>query len=227
MITLITIIGLVILFYIFRQRIIKYVIPNFSFRYRTKKKPIIILILILIPIVVYFIIAIDRQLYYYGKNDWEIYGTIPFKTVPNYLGYDRGNYGFVLESEGGVAGLGIGKGAKYWTSDVEINEIIKYGYNKEKLVALVNDSLGKEYYVIFIKSPDIQSKQDLKIDVLNKDAFIDNNTLKWINIKGVSTEKMEIARNYLELFFITLIFILIYYTIRRKKDSNNSLKKNH
>lgn len=179
-----------------------------------KRTILIMAALIAIALTAAFII--DSKLYYYGKNEWGIHDKLPFTITPQYWGYDYGNLGFVLLRDDEAF---IAHGLKYWTSDVQVNEIIKYGFNKEKLVTLVNDSVGKEYYIECLKNNDIQSKQDLKITVIAKDSFIDNELLKWVDIKSVSTERMEIARNYLEIFVIILLFITVYYMVKQRKGS--------
>lgn len=162
-------------------------------------------------------VVIDSKLFFYGKNEWGIHDKLPFKTMPQYWGYNRGNLGFVLVDEAEMTF--IAKGSKYWSSDIEINEIIKYGFNKEKLVALVSDSLGKQYYVVCKKNPDVYSKQHLTINVVPKDSFINNEPIKWIDIKNVSTERMELAKNCLKIFLIFLISITIYYLLKNRKDA--------
>ncbi len=214
MILIIEIIILIIIYLLFKK-FIKFAVPSLRVPSETKKV-IIILILIIILISLYFLIKIDKQLYYYGKSDLGLNKELPFKIVPQYWGYDRGNYGFVLESKDGLAG--IGQGAKYWTSDVEVNEIIGYGFNKEKLLALVNDSLGKEYYVVFEKKTDTHLKQALEITVLPKQEFASKEQFKWIKIKNNSFAKMEEVRNYLELFLIFLALIAIYILLKNRKN---------
>ena len=167
-------------------------------------KMVIIVALGLITITAYLIITLDKQLYYYGKNDWCIHDKLPFKIAPQYWGYDMGSLGFVLEKNNETL---ISKGKISKLPDAEINEIIKYGFNKEKLVALVNDSGGKKFYVVCIKNPNIYSKQDFTIDVVPQESFINNDPLKWIDIENVSTKQMELVRNYLEIFLLFLIFI--------------------
>lgn len=172
-------------------------------------------VLIAIASITTFII--DGKLYYYGKNEWGIHDKLPFKIIPEYWGYDRGMLGFVLTQNDGTL---IAPGNKYWDyPNISISEVIKYGFNKEKIVTLINDSLGKEYYVVCTKNNDIHSKQELKITVVAKTDFINNEQLKWINIKNVSTEITELARNYLEILSMLLIFILIYYLLKNRKKT--------
>ena len=117
--------------------------------------------------------------------------------------------GFVLSQNDETL---IAHGNKYWDyPNISVSEVIKYGFNKRKIVTLINDSLGKEYYVVCTKNNDIHSKQDLQITLVGKANFINNEQLKWIDIKNVFSERMELARNYFEILLMLLIFILIYY----------------
>lgn len=179
------------------------------------KRPIFI-IAILIAITLIILFVIDAKLYYYGKNDWEVHDKLPFKIIPKYWGYDYGNLGFVLEENGEAA---IAKGVRYWGyPNIHINEILKYGFNKEKILVLINDSLGKEYYVTFIKDLDLHSHHDSKVAMVPKDSLINKENLKWIDIKNVTTDPIELARNYFEILLLVLIFILTRYLLKQRKN---------
>ena len=164
--------------------------------------------LIVITAIVVFII--DSKLYYHGKNDFGLHKELPFKIVPQYWGYDMGMLDFVLVQSGETV---VAKGMTYWDNpNIKVNEILKYGFNKEKLIALVNDSLSKEYYIVCQKQTDAHSKQELKITVVPKQNFISDEQFKWIEIKNASMGRMEEARNYLEILLI-LMFLIITYNL--------------
>lgn len=170
---------------------------------------LIIVIMLLLLLVGYFMILLDKQLYYFGKNNWGIHDKLLFEITPEYWGYDRGMLGFVLVQDG--TPLIAAKGDAPWSApDIGIKEIIKYGFNKEKLAVLVKDSLGKEYYVECEKQSDTRSKQALKIIVVPKQGFISKEQFKWIEINNNSAGKMEEVRNYLEILLLFLFLIGIY-----------------
>ncbi|MBZ5857190.1 hypothetical protein [Flavihumibacter profundi] len=177
-------------------------------------KKLILVMVALIAIALVTAIAIDSKLYYYGKNAWNIHEKLPLKITPNYLGYGKGNSGFALMDEDEMTL--IARGNKYWSSGIEVNEIIKYGFNKQKLVALVNDSLGNFFYIECSKN-NAHSKQDIKIAVLEKSAFLNSEKIKWIDVKNAPTYAMEITRNYLLIFSIIIFLIVAYFILVRKK----------
>ena len=182
--------------------------------------------LILGLIFIAFITAffIDSRLYYYGKSKWSTYDKLPFKVTPQYWGTDRGMIGFVLSHYDETL---IGKGNKYFDyPKITVSEVIKYGFNEGKIVALVNDSLGKEYYVVCTKNNEINSKQDLKITIVGTADFINNDQLKWIHIKNVTTDKIELARNFSGILLILLIFILIGYSLKKRKETTLAFNTN-
>src|SRR4030043_1306587 len=86
--------------------------------------------------IVYF--ALDRHLYFYGKNDFNFYNRLPLKIKPEYRHeFERGfllrdEFGFSLVSKGVV---------QYWHSDIKltITDIIKYGFNENELVAYIQE----------------------------------------------------------------------------------------
>lgn len=178
-------------------------------------KIIISILVILIVISITIAYNIDSQLYYQGKNDWEIHNKLPFKIKPKFWGYNYGNLGFVLLRDDETL---IANGKKDSKTGFQINEIIKYGFNKDKLVVLVNDSSGNECYIKCIKNKLSQSEQDFQIIIIHKDDSLSSEQFKWINIKNFSTEKMELARSYLEIFVILIFFILIYIIKTKKKS---------
>jgi len=179
-------------------------------------KTIISIIVVLIVISVTIAFNIDSQLYYQGKNDWEIYNKLPFKITPKFWGFNYGNLGFVLLWDDETL---IANGKKDLKTGFQINEIIKYGFNKDKLVALVNDSSGKECYIECVKIKLSQPEEDFQVVFFSKENFLSTEQFKWINIKNFSTEKMELTRNYLEIFVILIFFILIYI-IKIKRNTH-------
>lgn len=176
------------------------------------KKSILIFILSIVPLLLYFIVKLDMDLYYYGKNNYNIHDKLPFNLVPQNLETYKESNGFIIvDARGEYEEIILGNGIVYWNyPNVKINEVLKYGFNKEKLVALVNDSFGKEYYIIFDKSNDKNSKQTSKLTIQKKDEYQYSELLKWTNVKGISTKGKELMRSDLEMVLILLIIILIY-----------------
>ena len=185
-----------------------------------KKLFVTILVLMMACLTVYFIS--DRKLYYYGKSHFNIYEKLPLKIKPQYWGYDMGNLGFVLVDESEMTL--IAQGNKYWTSNIEVEKIIKYGYTAEKLIALVKAKDGKKYFIQCLKNKDTLSAQDMVIRVLEDSAPINPKEYTWIELDEEYFRKTALLRNYSATIFIILTLVFIYRGVKRRKKSimNNS-----
>jgi hypothetical protein len=183
-----------------------------------KKTLVIFLVLIVISLITYF--ALDRQLYYYGKSNFNFYQSLPLKIKPQYWGYDMGNLGFVLVDESAMTLISKGD-CQYLGSDLKftIKQIIKYGYTNERLVAEVKDTLGEKYFIECLKNDDVHSKQNMIINVWQQKIPLNIKEYKWIEIKEAYFEKIERIRNYLVITIVVLLLISAYLvlSLRRKK----------
>lgn len=149
----------------------------------------------------------DRQLYFYGKSDLEIYNPLPIGVKPEYWGYDLGSIGFVLIDDFDF--VVAGKGTKYRNSEVIVDDIIRYGFDKRKIVVKVIDSLGNEH-IIRLQSPD---ESDIEATV---DATVDQSRLTWVEIKGkdTMTRTLEWTRSLIRIGLFILIVVIGVRTIR-------------
>lgn len=167
------------------------------------------ILLVILFAVCFTYFFLDRQLYFYGKNDLKIYQPLPIKVKPEFWGYDKGNLGFVFIDEFDFTV--VANGNRYKSSEVVVNEIIKYGFNEEKLIVLVNDSSGVEHVL------KCESIDESKINV-SVDATADYGELTWIEIKGNDgyVRKIELVRNYTQIAFVILIFVAGYLVVRKR-----------
>lgn len=176
----------------------------------------ILLLITLIFGVAYFML--DRQLYFYGKNDFNFYNLLPLNIVPE----DRPDFegGFVLWDKYGISL--VGKGVKYWNSDIKVGEIVKYSFNNQKLVAHIEDTTGNSYYIELSPNDNQLIKRDINVKVWNSDEVLKSEDFKRINIKGneKKIKKIVLPRNYLMIAFIIMFIISLYKTIK-------SIKKKH
>ena len=165
----------------------------------------IILASIIALVLAYF--YTDRQLYFYGKSDLDVYHPLPINVKPDYWGYDLGNTGFVLIDDFDF--VVAGKGVKYRNSEVVVNEIIKYGFDREKVFALVSDSLDKEHWVR------LQSAGGSDIEA-SVDATVDQRELAWIEIEGkeVDVRMLEWIHSFVRIGLFILIVVIGIKTIR-------------
>ena len=152
--------------------------------------------------------SLDYKLYYYGKSNFTFYPHLPLNIVPEFWGLQNGNLGFVLLDEGGLTL--IANGSKYWSSEVVVDKILKYGFNKNQLIAYIKGKDKNNYYIICLKNNDIYSNQNVKINVSKEIDQFDSANFKWISNDESYFRKMELARNYFVLFSIVIIGILSY-----------------
>lgn len=166
----------------------------------------ILFALLLILGVTYFVI--DRHLSYYGKSDFDVYNLLPLKVNPEYRNEFEG--GFTLWDAYGFSL--VGKGVKFRNSDIEVNEVVKYGFDDERLVVLVEGVGGSRYFVGFKKNEDAQSKQDLDVNIWDTGKSFSSDDYKWIQIQNNDKliRTMELLRNYVMFVAIALFLFLIF-----------------
>jgi hypothetical protein len=180
------------------------------------KKVNILVILILILGTTF--IFLDRQLFYYGKNILNVYHRLPLSIKPEFRNDFEG--GFVLRDKYGFSLVNKGI-CQFVHSDIKftINEIMRYGFMDDKLVAIVKDSDGHIRYIEFLKNIDINSNQDLLVNLYDNGAFMGDENLNWIDINK-DNDRTERRRNIAGLIMIivfTILFIeILKYLVRQK-----------
>lgn len=177
---------------------------------------IIIFALTLILGVLYF--ALDRHLFYYGRNDFGFYRSLPLKVKPVFRYDFEGS--FALEDEFGFRIISTGE-CQYVHSDIklDVKNIIKYGYTKDTLIAFIENVDGKKYYINCFKNINSAIKQDMIINISDERVFNYPEKLEWVEIeKNIKyARKVEILRNYTRFVFITLFLVLIIRIVRSPK----------
>ena len=173
------------------------------------------MILFLFLGVLYF--ALDRQLFYYGKNDFNIYHLLPLNIKPEY----RPDFedGFALYDEYGFTIAAKGNTYKFNDKDIHINAVLKYCFNNEKLNVLVEDVNNKKYYIEFSRSANNLSKKEIVVNVLIDNSFIDSHNFKFVDIKNNDRyiRKIELFRNYTLFINIAFFLYLTYMYIKYRK----------
>ena len=149
---------------------------------------------------------IDGQLFYYGKNNLPIYNPLPFRIAPEFRpDFDGGT---VLWDEHKEAI--VGKGVKYWSSNIIVDELLGYGFKNENLIAQVKDTTGSIYYVEVGPNKNSQSRQKIIIAVWSEAEKPKLDDYKWTEIKGNrKVEKLESYRFCASIIFIFSIIFLI------------------
>lgn len=158
---------------------------------------------------------LDKQLFYYGRNELDVYNLLPLNVVPEYR-YDF-EEGFMLWEEDGMSLAG--KGVQYWDSDVRINKIITYCFNKHDLIVQVEDSRGNRYYFKYERNDDPQVKQDLSIELLNYSA------IEWQNYECININNDEKINTLVQLRSIASLLFVISLTIFGIKCISHFVKK--
>lgn len=173
----------------------------------------IILISLFILGISYFIL--DKQLFYYGKSDLNIYSSLPFKIKPEYRYSFEG--GFVLWDNYDFAIFGQG----VVFDSITIKEVLNYGFNKNSLVAFVKDKNNRLHILKYSSNNDKSSPQDFVVKATTK-MELKNYDYRWIEIadKENYIEKLSLIRNYLLIVVSITFLILIYRSFFRKKRNN-------
>jgi hypothetical protein len=185
-----------------------------------KLKGLIILILLAISTTIY--IVSDSKLYYYGISDFNIEDkTLPLKLKPDFWSSDVSYpiIGFAITDELNM--LVIGKGKKWHQNNkvIETKEIVKYGFDNKSLVAFIEATDNKFYYVEYAKNTDSTSKRELLYTVFPR---IDLEKYKWIDVKTDEKKVSQLAmfRTYSILLFIVPSFIILLGGLILRKAGN-------
>ncbi len=179
-------------------------------------KILIIAVIIIITAIAYY--QLDKQLFYYGRNNLHIYHLLPYNVEPDYQPPFEG--GFALRQEDGFSIAG--KGVSYTVNNkkIWINEVLKYGFHKKNLIAFVTDSNRTEYYVKFNQGHSSSSEINGTIMFDNKEA--NSNQYQWIKIVGNDGYILNLAlwRNCLMFIAISLFLVLIYVLVKHRRKTS-------
>lgn len=205
MTTILIIVTLIVFITIFRSKI-----KRFEKEITRKQLRIIsVSATVLIIVVSTIVMKLDKELYYVGRSILNFDNFLPFdiKPIKNY------NFGssFVLQKSRESL---IGKGVQYRSSDLIVNKILKYGYNKKGVIAVVNDSSGKVFYVLCEKNEQDPEVDDLGIRVISKDSNIVSKGYKWIDPNKPFYENIKLLRNYLIIILLVVVILLFYSTYK-------------
>jgi hypothetical protein len=171
----------------------------------------------LIPILLILVFFIlDRELYFFGKNSFPIYKSLPFEIEPEFR--DRIEGGFCLRDEFGFAL--ISKGECQFVGDkniLVIDKIIKYGYAKQNLVVLISDTNNFNYYIEFFKKN--ENEQKIHAKVTKDTSYSSKIVYKWVFLENKRIDiiyKLQIFIKLILFFYLMLIFVNFVKGINRK-----------
>lgn len=179
----------------------------------------ILILLTLTLAIVYF--TLDRQLSYYGKSDLDIYNILPQKINPEFWGYDIGYRGFVLEDAHGFAVVAKENKFEVDNKTFEVNEVLRYGFDSSKVIAVVNDTKDKKYFIELAEDRDNPLGQDMMINVLDEANGFNTESYKWVEIQGNKKHirRIELFRNYTIIVVFAIVLGIGYQVLRRIKLS--------
>lgn len=182
------------------------------------KRFYILLLLLLMILIGFLFFSVDKKLFYYGKNDLSIYKSLPMDMKPRYR-YDFEG-GFALEDKYNFGLISQGK-CQYANSNsnvvLDIKSILKYGFNQDSLIALVEDQDKTQYYVLCTPNHLPSIKQDIIVDVLKQDSFTNQYTgFIWIDLSQ-KTSNLEFFRNIIVIFSVLIVLLFIFFIKRRPR----------
>ena len=237
-----TVLGLIVMFFLLLIKRVKF--KQFLLQHILCKNKLffIIQIAITITIGVFFLgiiffrdkmLAVDSQLFYYGRNTYKHDLSLPFGMIPEYRGYDMGKPGFVLLDKYEICGR-----AYKIKPGMVIDSFLSYGFKDNLLISLVKATDKQKYYVIFRKilNNDIRPYQGAECiteiqsyESVNLSAKY--NDLTWIDVTDINAIKLlqEERAGYSFYYFfyfliITNISILCALFILWFKRKNNLCK---
>jgi hypothetical protein len=180
----------------------------------------ILFALLIVLVTTYYLL--DRKLFYYGKSDFTSYNLLPLKIVPDYTA--EWEYGFILRDEYGFSIAAKVNSYPFNGKMVYINKVIKYGFSKNQLVAVVSDSSRVIYCLMFAPTPKGRTEFDGVLYSGNKinDFKLD----RWIEIDDTYIGNLSFYRNWAMIFSLFLTAVVLYRLIKSIfKKSNQSLTK--
>ncbi|MFO7575032.1 MAG: hypothetical protein R6W67_07725 [Bacteroidales bacterium] len=178
----------------------------------------ILLVLTLVLGVVYFIL--DRQLFYYGRNDFNLYHLLPLNVVPEQRPDFEGGFG--LKDDYGFTIAAKGNTYKFNGKDILINEVVNYYFNTDRVIAQVVDVNNESYYVELSGNRDGLTKQDIMAKVWSERDAINLNGFRCVGIKEREKHigRLVLPRNFAMFAVIALFIVLIYKTVRLLRKSS-------
>ncbi|WP_408030143.1 hypothetical protein [Tenacibaculum xiamenense] len=170
----------------------------------------IILLLILLFLTSAYL-TLDKHLYFYGKNDIDVYNFLPFKIKPDFktqfiidetLNFEKN---FRLRDEHGFS-IVAPKMVYIVDKKVEVSKIIKYCFNEKNIFVVIRDFQEKLKYIFF----------ELKKDYFNVNIKDDISKDEWRGLQCILIENnseqiktIEELRNAIYLPFLIFMFLFL------------------
>lgn len=163
-------------------------------------------IILFVLVVVYF--GLDQQVYYYGRNDWDFYHSLPFKVTPKFR-YDFEG-GFILEDRDEFTLFG--QGVRYESFTIE--KVEEYGFDKNSITAIVTDSSGRQQVYEFFEDHLSLSGYEVK----NVGLRQTNKNYHWVNLNSDKfVENYLMLRRAIRIMMVILIGRIMFIFIKRER----------
>jgi hypothetical protein len=176
-------------------------------------------LLLVVPVLMITYFIVDHHLFFYGRSDFDLFSPLPLKIKPEYSFYYARDFSLSDEFGFSIAGEGVGyeldKGGV-----MNIRELLKYGFNDEKLVAIVEDKGVGGYCIEF--SADGHNEMNVRVYPNNRPLKV--NLYKWIQIKGNerNIEKIQLLRNWLRFITLSLLIVVLFLIVSRSRNKSRS-----
>jgi hypothetical protein len=165
-------------------------------------------------------IYLDHKLYYAGKNNFSLYGSLPLKIKPIFRHQFEG--GIYIAEEEGMSLVYIGEN-RYFDNDIRVNvdSIVKYGYKSDEFVVYVHNINEKYGFIRFTKNNDHKSKREFYVDLIDIIPERSMREYHWVELNKIPIDSLSNSRRFV---FLTLIFTIPFMAalfIFRKKQAPN------
>jgi len=154
---------------------------------------------------------LDRQLFYYGKNDLEIHSLLPMNIKPVYRPEFEGGFAIEDEYDFGI----VFKGSVRYTNskvDLNIKDILNYCFDEDKIVVSVVDENNINKYVEISPNKDPTIMQNMLIYVWSDWEKVELKDYKCVAVSD--SDRIEMLHSWIKLIFISFCFLLIYRFLR-------------
>lgn len=170
---------------------------------------IIIAAVVLIAVLLPFAFHFDRQLYFYGQNDFDHKSSLPFGVKPIFR-YDFEGGLYIADSSDMSI---VFKGQNKWTTgdSVNVKDITRYGYSNNNFIVEVQDSQNNNRYIQVY--PCKSSPNAACVKMLSK---IDVGTIKgltWIDLNTKYSDPIHNQRGQIMFFIILIVGLTVALVI--------------
>lgn len=175
------------------------------------KKTLIAILLVFLIASSYACLLLDKQLYFYGRNAFDLYNDIPLKIKPVFFyDFEGGSY---LGDDMGMSIIARGKNLYRNGINLDIKKIERYGYSNNKVIAEIENT---ENQIVYVESSGSEDGSQVQANFLGGETNI--NDYKWVDITNVDLIRTDyVLRNWAVMISIaTSIAIILFFYAKIK-----------